>query len=304
MELELRLGTPPERPLKKALDGGGDGRPSTGLKLGFCRVEGEKNAIEVHREIEVEEVSSLNSPAQLNLLLPAHHLPGYSREMENTGLEVPARELDVNLMPSANSPASSDRMNFSGGGELGGAVAEERSSSRFSDEEENGGARKKLRLSKEQSAFLEESFKQHSTLKPKQKSALAKQLNLRPRQVEVWFQNRRARTKLKQTEVDCEYLKRCCEALTEENRRLQKELSELRALKATHPFYNQIPATTLSICAACESSSEGAAAVAAAGGAAPASGKPGPFTALFAKVHFHALTNTPPAPAHQPSAAS
>ncbi|KAL8096696.1 homeobox-leucine zipper protein HAT14 [Apium graveolens] len=123
-----------------------------------------------------------------------------------------------------------------------------------SDEEEDNGvlARKKLRLTKDQSAFLEESFKEHHTLNPKQKQALAKQLNLRPRQVEVWFQNRRARTKLKQTEVDCEYLKRCCETLTEENRRLQKELQELRALKSSKPFYMQLPATTLTMCPSCE----------------------------------------------------
>nr|GMD39728.1 homeobox-leucine zipper protein HOX11 [Ipomoea batatas] len=122
------------------------------------------------------------------------------------------------------------------------------SNSRASDDDENGLGRKKLRLTKEQSAFLEESFKEHNTLNPKQKLALAKQLSLRPRQVEVWFQNRRARTKLKQTEVDCEYLKRCCETLTEENRRLQKELQELRALKASQPFYMQLPATTLTMC--------------------------------------------------------
>ncbi|XP_044489339.1 homeobox-leucine zipper protein HOX11-like isoform X3 [Mangifera indica] len=185
-----------------------------------------------------------------------------------------ARGFDVNKFPFVeqvedggalssspnNSAASSFQMDFcmySGGhkkdfGNVGNETGAERGSSRFSDEDENGCTRKKLRLSKEQSAFLEESFKEHNTLNPKQKLALAKQLNLRPRQVEVWFQNRRARTKLKQTEVDCEYLKRCCETLTEENRRLHKELQELRALKTSNSFYMQLPATTLTMCPSCE----------------------------------------------------
>ncbi|XP_030528377.1 homeobox-leucine zipper protein HAT22 [Rhodamnia argentea] len=128
-----------------------------------------------------------------------------------------------------------------------------RVSSKASDEDDDGAnARKKLRLTKEQSALLEESFKQHSTLNPKQKQALARQLNLRPRQVEVWFQNRRARTKLKQTEVDCEILKKCCETLTDENRRLQKELQDLKALKLAQPFYMHMPAATLTMCPSCE----------------------------------------------------
>ncbi|CAL1380944.1 unnamed protein product [Linum trigynum] len=139
------------------------------------------------------------------------------------------------------------------------------SSSRASDDDDDGGstaaARKKLRLTKDQSALLEESFKHHSTLNPKQKQALARQLNLRPRQVEVWFQNRRARTKLKQTEVDCEFLKKCCETLTDENRRLHKELQDLKALKLPPPqaaaaaaaqFYMHMPAATLSMCPSCE----------------------------------------------------
>ncbi|CAA2985383.1 homeobox-leucine zipper HAT4-like [Olea europaea subsp. europaea] len=123
----------------------------------------------------------------------------------------------------------------------------------ISDEEDGDGSRKKLRLSKDQSAILEESFKEHNTLNPKQKLALSKRLGLRPRQVEVWFQNRRARTKLKQTEVDCELLKRCCENLTEQNKRLQKELQELRALKLSPQMYMQMtPPTTLTMCPSCE----------------------------------------------------
>ncbi|CAM0872128.1 unnamed protein product [Alopecurus aequalis] len=68
------------------------------------------------------------------------------------------------------------------------------------EDDDDGSTRKKLRLTKEQSALLEDRFKEHSTLNPKQKVALANQLNLRPRQVEVWFQNRRAR--LDEAEAD------------------------------------------------------------------------------------------------------
>ncbi|KAG5538709.1 hypothetical protein RHGRI_019314 [Rhododendron griersonianum] len=106
------------------------------------------------------------------------------------------------------------------------------------DEDDDGGetARKKLRLSREQSAVLEETFKEHTTLNPVSG-------------ILVFF----SWTKLKQTEVDCEYLKRCCENLTEENRRLQKEVNELRTLKLSPQSYmNMNPPTTLTMCPSCE----------------------------------------------------
>ncbi|CAI8584228.1 unnamed protein product [Vicia faba] len=226
-----------------------------------------------------QKTTSSDPLIQLNLLpstpvLLTHPSPNLRIPWLNHALGVePARMSDVNrfrlaasvedttdegaAVSSPNSAVSSFQMDFYIMNRNGNAAeGAERNNSRErgadSDDEENGSTRKKLRLTKEQSAFLEDSFKEHTTLNPKQKHALAKQLNLRPRQVEVWFQNRRARTKLKQTEVDCEYLKKCCKTLTEENRRLQKEVQELRALKTSQPFYMQRPATTLTMCPSCE----------------------------------------------------
>ncbi|XP_078155833.1 homeobox-leucine zipper protein HAT4-like isoform X2 [Carex rostrata] len=192
------------------------------------------------------------------------------------------RGIDVNRTPTATAQAATESCESD---EEAGASCSpnctlskdggSRKTERGISDEEDGGSRKKLRLSKDQAVVLEESFKEHSTLNPKQKAGLAKQLNLKPRQVEVWFQNRRARTKLKQTEVDCDFLKRCCENLTEENRRLQKEVQELRALKLLSPqVYMQIaPPTTLILCPSCERVSNNSA-TSTCGTAPPASDRP------------------------------
>uniref|UniRef100_A0ACD5Z6T4 Uncharacterized protein n=1 Tax=Avena sativa TaxID=4498 RepID=A0ACD5Z6T4_AVESA len=113
------------------------------------------------------------------------------------------------------------------------------------------GSRKKLRLTGEQAALMEKSFRAHNVLSHGEKHDLARELGLNPRQVEVWFQNRRARTKLKQTELDCELLRRWCEQLSDDNARLRQELAIARS-SSSSPFLSRLTAAA-TVNAACSS---------------------------------------------------
>ncbi|KAJ4888504.1 Homeobox-leucine zipper protein ATHB-17 [Raphanus sativus] len=160
-------------------------------------------------------------------------------------------DLTISVPGFSSSPPSDEG---SGGGREQLKLDMNRLPSSEDDEELSlGGSappRKKLRLTREQSRLLEDSFRQNHTLNPKQKEALAKHLMLRPRQIEVWFQNRRARSKLKQTEMECEYLKRWFGSLTEQNHRLHREVEELRAMKVGPS--TAATASSLTMCPRCE----------------------------------------------------
>ncbi|KAK4799408.1 hypothetical protein SAY86_024773 [Trapa natans] len=86
---------------------------------------------------------------------------------------------------------------------------------------------KKRRLTSDQVCFLERSFDEENKLEPDRKIQLAKDLGLSPRQVAVWFQNRRARWKTKQLEKDFEVLQSNFNSLTAEYETLLKEKDKL-----------------------------------------------------------------------------
>ncbi|WOG98876.1 hypothetical protein DCAR_0418222 [Daucus carota subsp. sativus] len=88
---------------------------------------------------------------------------------------------------------------------------EDKDSISIDEVEQNGD--KKRRLSHNQVKALEKNFEVDNKLDPCKKVALAHELGLQPRQVAVWFQNRRARWKIKQLETDYNNLKANYESL-------------------------------------------------------------------------------------------
>lgn len=94
---------------------------------------------------------------------------------------------------------------------------------------------KKRRLTFDQVRSLEKNFEIENKLEPERKLQLAQELGLQPRQVAVWFQNRRARWKTKQLERDYEVLsldynqlKNKFDDVVQEKQQLQEEMDCLR----------------------------------------------------------------------------
>ncbi|XP_009601707.1 uncharacterized protein LOC107810623 [Nicotiana tabacum] len=90
------------------------------------------------------------------------------------------------------------------------------------------------RFTDEQVKLLEFMFKLETKLEPRKKLELARDLGLQPRQVAIWFQNRRARWKSKQMEHEYRVLKAefdglnmQFESLKQEKESLLKQLEEL-----------------------------------------------------------------------------
>jgi Homeodomain/Homeobox associated leucine zipper len=109
---------------------------------------------------------------------------------------------------------------------------------------------KKRRFSEDQIKSLESMFQTQTKLEPRQKLQLAKELNLEPRQVAIWFQNKRARWKSKQLEreysalkADYDSLLSSFESLKQEKQVLHKQVLSLSLSKT---FY-KLSAKTLSL---------------------------------------------------------
>lgn len=110
-----------------------------------------------------------------------------------------------------------------------------------------GGKRKgkgscyKRRFNDDQIRSLETMFEEETKLEPRKKVQLAKELGLQPRQVAIWFQNRRARWKSKQLEREYNVLKANFDGLAQrlDSLELEKQ-SLLKQVNLSKSFFGSL----------------------------------------------------------------
>ncbi|RWR89611.1 Helix-turn-helix motif [Cinnamomum micranthum f. kanehirae] len=86
----------------------------------------------------------------------------------------------------------------------------------------------KKRLSQEQLMLLESSFNLEKKLQPERKIQLARDLGLQPRQVAIWYQNKRARWKTQTLECDYKAICSRLDRVLAEKKSLEKEVEKLK----------------------------------------------------------------------------
>ncbi|KZV36397.1 homeobox-leucine zipper protein ATHB-52-like [Dorcoceras hygrometricum] len=86
----------------------------------------------------------------------------------------------------------------------------------------------KKRLNQDQVQLLESSFDASKKLDPERKFQLARQLGVPPRQIAIWYQNKRARWKNQSLELDYSALEVRLEAALSEKKHLEKQVCGLR----------------------------------------------------------------------------
>ncbi|KAL6988310.1 putative homeobox-leucine zipper protein ATHB-51 [Sarracenia purpurea var. burkii] len=122
-----------------------------------------------------------------------------------------------------------------GGGAGPHAVVSGMNKSRYGNQE-----KMKKRLTSEQLESLESSFQEEIKLEPDRKMKLARELGLQPRQVAIWFQNRRARWKAKQLEQLYNGLKQEFDVVSREKQKLQDEVMTLKTMIKDQAMKNQV----------------------------------------------------------------
>ncbi|KAE8690541.1 Homeobox-leucine zipper protein ATHB-22 [Hibiscus syriacus] len=103
----------------------------------------------------------------------------------------------------------------------------------------NNRDKKKKKLTSDQLDSLERSFQEENKLDPDRKMKLSSELGLQPRQVSVWFQNRRARWKSKKLEHSYDTLKIDYDVISREKQKLQDEVMKLKGMLMEQKARNQ-----------------------------------------------------------------